>query len=535
MKYLASLAVFAFLLAFLTVIFADNAPTAPDAKPPAATEKPADQPPPATPEKPKAEPLLPPRITFKCVDYHSMTTKIPLPTNNAMTGCIDKEGNLYIACQSVKSGKVTVPGGLVVITAKGHSYTYNASSKPPLPSDSVEHVWQDDAGLLYVSTSAGLAIIDTKSTPEDPSDDTVTVYSLMGVTDITKGLKDAKPSSFSPALGSDNAVYSWMDPDTRDLLVCCGGPSTWRGCLTVLVYDKGEKTWTKSYSYRSINFLLERSEHKMWQKGVWDTTQCWDPDKGPQGLMIGGKRIKKLDIGENQFCWRAFRDNDSGLIYLARRDTYDSDIQAIPGFNRDGGLTIIDTKKNADPSDDEVIAILSQTTSPTLASTNVMDMRFEKAAGDIYIATVDIESGLPNRVGGLTIIHKDKTAQTYTETGFYDTSSNDTRKLLDNKKALHSSFVLHSLRDEASGDIFVFEDQAIDVIHKDGFISRVPLKLFKDLPVAPANGILWAEYAWLDDKGQIHVCTGDLGTIGVITLKIAPYEKPKEPEKPKTP
>jgi len=486
---------------------------------------PAENPPAATPEQPKPIPLEPPRVTFKCVNHYDMTSKISLPTNMAMASCMDKDGNLYIALESRQTQDVTIPGGLTVITAKGGTYTYNAKSKPPLPTESAEHVWKDDAGILYVATSKGLALIDTKNTPDDQSDDTVTLYSMMGVSDITTNIS-ADPASYSPALGADNAVYSWMDPESRDLLVCCGGPSTWRGGLTVLVYDKDKKAYTKSHTYRSINFVLDKSARKLAQKGVFDTTQCYDPDKK---MMLGGKRIAKLDIGENQYCWRAFRDNDSGLIYLARRDTYDADAEAVPGFNGDGGLTIIDTKKTPDPSDDTVVAVYQTGTSPNLPATSVMDVRLDKATGDLYVATTDPLSTWPTRAGGLTIIHKDKTAVTYSDKGLFDTSQNVERTEIDKAKALFSSFVLGSLVDEDSGDIFVFEDQGIDVIHKDGFVSRVPLKIFKGLTQMPPNNILWAESAWIDGSGRLHVCTGDYGTLGYLTFEIAKYEPPKAP------
>jgi len=486
---------------------------------------PGENPPAATPEQPKPIPLEPPRVTFKCVNHYDMTSKISLPTNMAMASCMDKDGNLYIALESRQTQDAAIPGGLTVITAKGGTYTYNAKSKPPLPTDSVEHVWKDEAGILYVATSKGLALIDTKNTPEDQSDDTVTLYSMMGVSDITSNIS-ADPASYSPALGADNAVYSWMDPESRDLLVCCGGPSTWRGGLTVLVYDKDKKAYTKSHTYRSINFVLDKSARKLAQKGVFDTTQCYDPDKK---MMLGGKRIAKLDIGENQYCWRAFRDDDSGLIYLARRDTYDADAEAVPGFNGDGGLTIIDTKKTPDPSDDTVVAVYQTGTSPNLPATSVMDVRLDKATGDLYVATTDPLSTWPTRAGGLTIIHKDKTAVTYSDKGLFDTSQNVERTEIDKAKALFSSFVLGSLVDEDSGDIFVFEDQGIDVIHKDGFVSRVPLKIFKGLTQMPPNNILWAESAWIDGSGRLHVCTGDYGTLGYLTFEIAKYEPPKAP------
>lgn len=519
MRYAAGILILASALVFLPAIFAEDAPPA----------QPPEQPP---AEKPKPAPLTPPRVTFKCVGSFSTTSKAALPTSVATASCMDKDGNLYIAleCKKIEGEKpVVLPGGLFVRTAKGATYTYNTSSKPPIPTDNAEHVWKDDAtGILYVATgTAGLALIDTKGTPEDQADDTVTVYSMMGVTDYTNGPKD-KPDSYSPSIGADNVVYSWMDPDTRDLLICAGGLSTWKGGLTVLVYDKDESAYTKSYTYRAINITLDRSDRKPLQQGVFDTTQCYRPDVE---LMIGGKMIRKLgNFGENQFCWRAFRDNESGLIYLARRDTYDADIQATPGFNYDGGLTIIDTKKTPDPRDDEA-TYLHISSNPPLPTTSVMDLRLHKESGDLYVATLDLQSAFPDRFGGLTIIRKDKTAVTYEDKGLFDTSANDTHKLLDAGKALHSAFVLASLKD-ASGDIFVLEDQGIDVIHKDGFVSRVPLKLFKNLPVMPANNILWAQTGWVDSDGRLYICTADYGTLGVLILEIIPYKPEDAPKEP---
>jgi hypothetical protein len=72
-------------------------------------------------------------------------------------------------------------GGLSVIDTKGTSdasddvllITYNSSSTPPIGGNNVLHSHLSD-NLLYVSTQAGLSVIDTKGTP-DPSDDTLLI------------------------------------------------------------------------------------------------------------------------------------------------------------------------------------------------------------------------------------------------------------------------------------------------------------------------------------------------------------------------
>ena len=477
-------------------------------------------PPSVEPEKVQ---LPPPRVTFKCVRHHNTSSSVALPTDNAMMSFMDKGGNLYVALRSdtTHEGK-EIRGGLFVLTSTGKTYLYNKKSNPPIPTNSVEHAWKDDKGLLYVATGdAGLALIDTRGTPEKQSDDTVRVYTVMGVTDVTKQL-DAKPFSHAPSIGCDHVVYSWMDPGTRDLLICAGGIGTYKGGLTVLVYDKEKGEYTRSYTYRALNYRVGRTKRKFFEAGVFDTTQCYQPDRKYLPLT-GGKAIKHFkpltSFGKNHFCYRAFRDNSTGLIYVARRDTVDADKDAVMGANGDGGLTIIDTKKTADPKDDEV-RVLDTSSTPALAASDVYDVRLEAHTGKIYVSTGDMMSVQKEQMYGLVIIDKKNNAVTYRKDGKFDTTASREGKLIDEKSSLHSGFVLGTLRDKATGDLLVLQMRGIDVIHKDGFVSRIPWGKIIHLPVTPENNCLWAIHGWIDDKGLLYLCTGEMGGLGLLVLEM---------------
>lgn len=484
---------------------------------PAVMAEPSDDAPPAGERK--TTELPPPRFTFKCAKYYNSTTG--LPDNNAMMSFMDKEGSLYIALSSETSAGGNKAGGLFVITAKGGSFIYNTKSNPPIPSDSVEHAWKDEE-LIYVSTgTAGLAVIDTKGTADNQADDTVRVYSMMGVTDVTAGL-DAQPSSHSPSIGCDNVVFSWMDQETRDLLICAGGEDTYKGGLTVLLYDKEKCDYTKSYTYRAMNYRVDRSEKTLYEPGVFDTTQCYDPEREFLPLR-GGDVVKRFaSFGKNHFCCRAFRDNAAGRIYVARRDTLTADMDAMP--NSDGGLTIIDTKKTADPSDDEV-TVLDTGSTPALAGSDVYDVLPDPETGSILICTGDILGVIRDKMYGLVVIDKDGGAVTYRNTGLYDTTKDRKGELIDEKRALSSGFALCAVKNEKTGDLFVLQKDGIDIIHKDGFVSRVPCGIFRNLPTKPAEDLLWARHGWLDDKGLLYVCTGKVGGLGLLVLEMVEYKE----------
>ncbi len=479
--------------------------------------------------KPENVKLPPPRFTFKCVKYYNTFSTPPLPTNNAMMSFMDKDKNLYIALRAEKTveGAEAKAGGLFVQTAGGKTYIYNKKSSPPIPSNSVEHALKDDNGLIYVSTGdAGLAVIDTKSTPEDQSDDTVRVYTMMGVTDVTKKL-DAKPFSHSPSIGCDHVISTWMNPKTGDLLVCCGSETTYKGGLTVLIYDGEKGDYTKSYTYRALNYRVGQTQRKFYEPAVFDTTQCFQPDRKYLPLT-GGKVLKRFRpsraFGENHFCYRAFQDNSTGFIYVARRDTWNANLKE--GTNGDGGLTIIDTKKTVDPSDDEV-RVLDTSSVPALAGPDVYHVRLDTETGKLSVSTGDMMGVHGDRMYGLTIIDKSDKAETYRSNGKFDTTKDRTGELIDEKSALHSGFVLGTLKNEKTGDVFVLQKDAIDIIHKDGFVSRIPCEIFKGLPGKPPTGIIWALSGRLDNKGRLCLCTGEIGGLGLLVLEMTEYAGPE--------
>ncbi len=459
---------------------------------------------------------------MRCVKSYGTFSIPELPGNNAMCSWKDKEGYLYVALMSDESksdeGVVYKNGGIAIISPDGKVRTLDGKSRPFYPGATILHAQGDDEGKIYISTKdKGLVIIDTKKTPMDPSDDTARRYSLYGVFDTTKGGEE-KLVSRSPCLGCDLVTYSWMEPETKDLYICAGSYDTYEGGLTVLQWDEEKKDYTKSYTYRAFNRLLKWSKERIYQHALFETTNAFREDLNEPR---GGKFIKRLKMfGRNHNCRRVWKDVKSGLVYVCCEDTVEADRKALPGHNRDGGLTIIDTKKTRDPKDDTVTAI-NPWTRPPLCGTHVTHFMLDETTGRKFVSMMDLNPAFEEEMSGVTVLTGDKESITFRRFGLYDTTLDRSGELKDAKANLASAQVYVTLRDPKSGEILVFHTKGMDVISKDlKEVSQVNLDKFLDLP-RELNNVFLVSDGWIDEKGLIYLSLGEFGN-GLLVFRREP-------------
>ncbi len=470
--------------------------------------------------------------TLTCVKSYGAFSTPKLNTSNVMSTWKDKKGYLYLALKadSKKNDNGTMSytgGGIAIISPDNKAITLTGKTRPCFLSNTIIHAWGDDDGKIYVSTCYnGLVIIDTKNTPMDTGDDTATQYCLNGVFDTTEG-GEPKLLGRSPCLGSDLVLHSCMDPETKDLFISAGNyylqkerTDTYEGGFITLQWDKEKKAYVKSYTYRTFNWQFKKGKKKFYHKGIYDTTEAFNVEKN---APRGGKRIKKLfDFGGNHNCHYSCYDARRGLIYIARRDTLGADLESIPGYNGDGGITIIDTKKTRDPIDD-MVRELNTRKKPTICGSFVSHVWVDDTTGNAFVSVLAL---LNLDHGGVTVISMgDNKSTSFLNSGIYDTSKSRIGIDLDDKNMLRSPAVHFTVKYPSTGETLVMHSDGIDIISKDlKKITSIPLSDIRKLPNAFGEEGLWVTDAWVDKEGLIYVSTGE-GKNGLLVLKLADTKK----------
>ncbi len=484
----------------------------------------------AVPQPEKKTPAAP-RYTATCVESYGTYSSPSLPSSNVMSSWKDKNGLLYLALKANQAkddeGNISYSGGgIAIISPKGKKCILSGNSRPFFPGNTILHAWGDDEGKIYVSTGEnGLVIIDTKKTPMNPADDTASQYTINGVFDTTNG-GEPKVIGRSPCLGCDLTTYSYMDPTTKDLYVSAGHYDmqtsgqpcdTYEGGLMLLLWDKEKKNYTKSYIYRALNWRLKQTTRKKYQQALFDTTNAFDEKAGKS---YGGDRIKNLKMfGENQNCHKVWKDEKTGLVYVCRRDTYIADREKIPGYNHDGGLTIIDTKKTRDPADDTVSA-LSLHTRPSICGSHVTDFWKDAATGYCYVSLLESNPEFDEELGGVAVLKGGGKGIAFRRSGLFDTTKNRKGSLLDKNAGVSSPYIHLTIQDPTTGNIVVFHLEGIDIIGKDlKTVSRISLDTIMNMPQDITKDGLWVISAWADKDGLIYVSTGE-GNCGLLVMKI---------------
>jgi hypothetical protein len=347
----------------------------------------------------------------------------------------DDNNNLIYIC--------TQDAGLSVIDTKGTAdssddssvTTYNTTSNPSIGGNDVWHAFLDsDSGLLYVSAYGGFSIIDTQKTV-DSSDDTLVksyntssspaidannlLYSFLdkdtnvlyigtnggGMTAIdTKGtispnddvlLKTYKTNT-SPALGSNTVLHIFKDKPNNLFYI-----STWGG-LTVIdtkgTIDASDDTRVINYNETSspaiyqdvvLSAFLDSSHNLLYIGG-------WGGGKGKVSVIDTKGTVNSSDDILLKVYAPESQPNISGID--ARRVFLDqeNDYLYITGCD---GTSVINTKGNADPSDDELVQIYSSTSSPALTNGCTYDSYLDHENNLLYFGELGS--------GGLEVLHND--------------------------------------------------------------------------------------------------------------------------------
>ena len=196
----------------------------------------------------------------------------------------------------------------------------------------------------------------------------------------TEGIAAYNTTS-TPALVGVFSLVTWADKETDEILVSSFYDT--KG-MTVLNPRQG-----KSFTYRTT--------------GIWDTTSNSTGELIPGTMKIVFDPRDPASGDRPHYAWR---DNKTGLIYLCTDNS---------------GINIIDTKKTEDLTDDEVVEVYSNNTQPALLRWDP-DYGFNDDLGNIYLGHYHVD--------GFVIIHADRTATAYKDTGVYDVSLDKTGTLI---------------------------------------------------------------------------------------------------------
>ena len=166
-------------------------------------------------------------LTYTLKDDFDLGTNIDLETTNTDTG--EVELGLF-------------------------SFTYSTTSTPAIPNNKVRHSWLDPiTNYLYISTSGGLSVIDTKGTATTSDDILVITYS----------------TTSTPAIAFNSVFYSWLDTASNYLYVSASG-----GGLSVIdtkgTTTPSDDTLVITYSTASTPAIPHNSTVHSWLDSTTD-------------------------------------------------------------------------------------------------------------------------------------------------------------------------------------------------------------------------------------------------------------------------
>lgn len=241
------------------------------------------------------------------------------------------------------------PGGVSVIDTKGtlspaDDETVALYSTTATPALAYAHghwnrIWDidvdSDTGFLYLSTGIGLTIIDTKKTNSN-ADDTVVAHYRMNTT---------------PAL-PDWPVYATYVDKANGLIYASN-----RGGLSVIdtknTLTNADDVTLHNYAGSYLgNIVADPANNLLF------VTSLVDDGKDLSVINTKGTKNPLDDTITNQLPV-AFTGMNGRLLF----DSVKSHLYIMTG----SGLTVVDTKANANLTDDEVIEFYSSTTSPSIA------------------------------------------------------------------------------------------------------------------------------------------------------------------------
>lgn len=281
-------------------------------------------------------------------------------------------GLLYL---SIDIGSNSIGGLYVIDTKKTLTLAddtllirYADTSTPAIGSASVHYAFLDDTrNLLYICTrgSGGLSVVNTQGTI-DPTDDVL--------------VKTYNTTS-TPAIGGNDLLHAFLDERNNLLYVSTSGNN-----LSVIntqgTIDPADDVLVKNYNNTTAPAILagpifssfiDPDTNLLYINGsaglsVINTQGTVSPDDDT--LLRTYTTTSTPAIGNNQIR-HSFFDANTGLLYVSTGG---------------GGLSVINTQKNIDPSDDELVVTYTTTSTPAIGGTFIMHSFLDKDTNLLYIS-----------------------------------------------------------------------------------------------------------------------------------------------------
>ncbi|MEI6649922.1 MAG: Ig-like domain-containing protein [Candidatus Moraniibacteriota bacterium] len=366
----------------------------------------------------------------------------------------------------------------------GRGWTYSLASTPAISDNSVRHSFFDSGmHALFVATSSGLSVIDTKGTV-DPADDTlVTTYT----------------TTSTPAIAHNYVLQSVVDPSTHFLYV-----STDRG-LSVIdtkgTITAADDTLVMTYKTSSTPAIADNYVYQV----VIDPVQNLLYVGTNNGLSIIDTK-GTVDPADDTLVTTYTTSSTPAIAdnCILHTDYVSSTHLLYTGTC--SGLSVIDTKGTLDPVDDTLVITYSQTSTPVaLAVDGVKDSFFDPSTGLLYIGTEG---------GGLSVVDTKGTVTAADDTlvTTYSTSSSP---------SIAEDYVYQSVIDPSTHFLYVATDSGLSVIDTKGTVdpaddTLVTTYLTSSSPSIASNDVYAVS---LDASAHLLYVSAYGGGFSVISLE----------------
>lgn len=323
-------------------------------------------------------------------------------------------------------------GGAVVINTQGTTDTaddvfivkYSITSTPAIADNHVYHIALDDTNhLVYISTGAGLSVINTQGTPYDASDDTL----LITYTDTS-----------TPALPNAtfwNNLIKGAVIDTANHLIYVG---TWSGGLAVInTYNTVDPTddTIQVYTSASTGGVIKDEIRTV----TLDTDNNLVYVSSPYGGVSVIDTKGTIDILDD--TWTIQYTNTSTPPITANEivDIIPDATNHLLYIQGNGWLSVINTQGTITPSDDTLVTNYNSTDTPTFVPGDGTLYPNPDPSNNLLYINTNVGLSVINTQGTPYDISDDTVTIRYTS-GNSDMVSNDSR---------------FSVFDAASNQIFV--------------------------------------------------------------------------------
>lgn len=294
---------------------------------------------------------------------------------------VDNANNLLYLSTSAGL-KVIDTKGTVILDDDVLISTYNESSTPPIANNNVQSIFFDTSrDLMYVTTGdfltaeGGLSVIDTQGTVSMSDDVLVTTYD----------------SNSSPALVNDVVQYAYLDTTTNLLYIGNigqGGLSVIDTQGTVSPNDDAlvvryNTSSSPALAGDSINFFYLNKTNNL----LYISTQTYLSDPGGVTVINTQGTENPADDTSvttyNMLSTPALSADDPKRIWIDSDFVYIVTNTLISGTQ---GLSVIDTHGTLSAADDTLIVTYNSTDTPTLITNNLYDAYLNSNTGLLYIS-----------------------------------------------------------------------------------------------------------------------------------------------------